>query len=65
MAILKFFVVELEYRGGLAARATVPAVGENNSADVPEERRNLSQMRGTSDRAVRVSMINVSGSENT
>jgi hypothetical protein len=58
--ILKFFVVEVENFGGFAARATVPAVGKDDSADVPEERGDRSQMRGTSGRAAKASMIIVS-----
>jgi hypothetical protein len=60
VAILKFFVIEVESSGGLAARTAVPAVGEDDTADVPKERCNRSQMRGTSGRAAKATMINVS-----
>jgi hypothetical protein len=65
VAVLKFFVVEMESVGRSPARATVPAVGQDDSANVPEEGGDLSQVRGTSRRAAKTYMIDVSPQENT
>src|SRR6266446_5999235 len=37
MAVLKFFPVEVKRIGGCLAGAAVPAVGEDDAADIPEE----------------------------
>jgi hypothetical protein len=63
--ILKFLVIEVESSSRFETRAAIPAVGKNDSANVPEERRDLSQRQVSSGRLVKLSMINVSGLENT
>src|SRR5580704_161707 len=59
VAVLKFFVVEMESLGRLLARATAPAVGQDDSANVPEEGGDLSQVRSTSNRAAKTYIIDV------
>jgi hypothetical protein len=60
VAVLKFFVVEMESFRRFPARATAPAVGQDDSANVPEEGGDLSQVLGTSSRAAKTYMIDVS-----
>ena len=60
VAVLKFFVVEMESFSCLTARTSAPAVGEYDSANVPEEGGYLSQVRSTSDRAAKTYIIDVS-----
>ena len=52
MAVLKFFPVEMENVCGFFSRATVPAVCQDDAADVPEKCGDLSQGSSSSELCV-------------